>query len=146
MGTTGELTVEIVTQSGVEYQGPVDGVVAPGTRGYLGVRIGHAPLLSSLSTGLVTLHCADGDTFIAVTGGMMEVFDNRVTVLADAAERAAEIDIGRARRAMQRAKERLAAAYTPDGRREVDPERARMALARALNRLHTAEKAGLLGS
>ncbi len=140
-----ELVVEIVTQSGVEYEGPVEGVVAPGGLGYLGVRRGHAPLLTNLTTGVVTLHTPAGDEYAAVAGGVMEVFDNRVMLLADAAEMASEIDIERAQQAMQRAKQRLETAYRGVERELIDADRARLALARALNRLHAAGKAGMLG-
>jgi len=140
-----ELIVEIVTQFGVEFQGPVDGVVVPGALGYLGVRPGHAPLLTSLTTGVVTLHTSGGDEYGAVAGGVMEVFDNRVTLLADAAEMASKIDIERVQQAMRRAQERLEAAYRGPEPEAIDPDRARLALARALNRLHAAGKAGMLG-
>ncbi len=140
-----ELIVEIVTQFGVEFQGPVDGVVVPGALGYLGIRPGHAPLLTSLATGVVTLHTSGGDEYSAVAGGVMEVFDNRVTLLADAAEMASKIDIERVQQAMRRAQQRLEAAYRGPEREAIDTDRARLALARALNRLHAAGKAGMLG-
>ncbi len=140
-----ELIVEIVTQFGVEYEGPVEGVVVPAALGYLGVRPGHAPLLTSLATGVVTLHTSAGDEYGAVAGGVMEVFDNRVMLLADAAEIASKIDIGRAQEAMRRAQERLRAGYRGPKPEAIDVDRARLALARALNRLHAAGKAGMLG-
>lgn len=136
----GELIVEIVTQSGVQYQGPVDGVVAPGVLGYLGVRPGHAPLLTSLAVGVVTLHMPTCDLYAAVSGGIMEVLDNRVTVLADAAEMAEQIDIERARRAVRRAQERLTGTYEDREIGAVDVDRAHTALLRALNRLRVVEK------
>ncbi len=142
-----ELRVEIITQSGVEYQGTATGIVVPGALGYLGIRPGHAPLISTLVTGVVTLHQADGDTYAAITGGIIEVFDDLATILADVAEMATEIDIARTREAMRRAKERLQAAYEGPAirRSDLDIDRAKLALARAVNRLHTADKAGMLG-
>ncbi len=142
-----ELRVEITTQSGVQYQGAATGVVVPAALGYLGIRPGHAPLISSLVTGIVTLHQEEGDAYAAITGGIIEVFDDCVTILADIAEMAAEIDVARTREAMRRAKERLQAAYEGPSvsYADLDIDRARLALARAVNRLHTANKAGLLG-
>ena len=142
-----ELTVEIITQSGVQYEGTATGIVVPAALGYLGVRPGHAPLIGRLKTGIVTLHHTEGDTYAAITGGIIEVFDDCATILADVAEMAAEIDIPRTREAMRRAKERLQAVYEGPsvGYADLDIDRARLALARAVNRLHTAGKAGLLG-
>ena len=142
-----ELRVEIITQSGVQCQGTASGIVVPGALGYLGIRPGHAPLMSSLTTGLVTLHQEEGDIYAAISGGIIEVSDDRAAILADVAEMAAEIDIPRTRQAIQRAEQRLQAAYEGPSVREgdVDIDRARLALARAVNRLHTADKAGLLG-
>jgi len=141
-----QLAVEIVTRSGVEYQGQVAGVVFPGADGYIGVHQGHAPLLTSLGTGIATLHADDSLVYAAISGGVAEVHDDTVTLLAEVAELAAEIDTDRAQRAAERARQRLEAAYCgPQGDLQVDVDRARLALARALNRLYTAEKAGLLG-
>jgi len=140
---THQLAVEIVTHSGVIYQQDVDGIIAPGTVGYLGVRPGHAPLVTSLGTGVITVHVGERDLFGAITGGIMEVFQNRVTILADVAEMASAIDVERARRAVKRASQRLEAHYSDGKREEIDADRAQMALLRALNRLRTAEKAGL---
>jgi len=75
----------------------------------------------------------------------MEVFDNQVTLLADAAEMASKIDIERVQQAMRRAQQRLEATYRGPEREAIDMDRARLALARALNRLHAAGKAGMLG-
>lgn len=141
-----ELTVEIVTRSGVEYQGRVAGVVFPGADGYIGVHQGHASLLTSMGTGIATLAAPAQTVYVAISGGVAEVHDNTVTLLAEVAELATEIDTSRAQRAAERARKRLEAAYCgPGGEVIVDVERARTALARAINRLHTAEKAGMLG-
>lgn len=113
-------------------------VVAPGAEGYLGVLADHAPLITELGIGGLGLRRADETTeAIAVSGGFMEVLDNTVTVLAECAELASEIDVQRAEEALRRARERLASP-TPD----VDVDRARLAAARAENRLRVAGKAG----
>ncbi len=141
-----QLRVEIVTQSGVQYTGIVDSVVVPAIDGYIGVHIGHAPLLSNIGVGIVTLHTVAGDDLFAVAGGVVEVHDDQVTLLADAAEPAAAIDVSRANAAVERARKRLGLRYEGAGQSvDVDHDRARAALARAINRLQTAEKAGLLG-
>ncbi|MFP3903131.1 MAG: ATP synthase F1 subunit epsilon [Armatimonadota bacterium] len=136
------ISVEIVTPSGVEYGGTVEGLVVPGEEGYLGIRPGHAPLMAGLQPGVVTLHLAETDHYAAVSGGAMEVFENRVTVLADTAESAPEIDIARAREAMERAKRRLQMPHPARAERGIDTDRAHAALLRATARLRTAEKAG----
>ena len=138
-----ELTVEIVTQSGVQYQGLVSGLVAPGTLGYLGVRPWHAPLMTGLTHGIVTLHRPAEDLYAAITGGVMEVLDNHVTILADIAEMAEQIDVERARRAMKRAQERLTGTFEGKPLAQIDVDRAEAALLRAINRLRVVEKAVL---
>lgn len=138
-----ELTVEIVTQSGVQYRGTVDGLVVPGTLGYLGIRPGHAPLVTGLTLGVITLRQPTRDLHAAITGGVMEVLDNHVTILADTAEMAEDIDIERARSAMQRAQDRLTANSKRISTAYIDVDRARAALLRAVNRLRVAQKADL---
>ncbi len=141
-----ELTVEIVTRSGVQYRGRVAGVVFPGVDGYIGVHQGHASLLTGMGTGVASLAAPACTVHAAICGGVAEVHENTVTLLAEVAELATEIDISRAQRAVERARKRLESEYCgPDGEVVVDTDRARMALARATNRLHTAEKAGMLG-
>jgi F-type H+-transporting ATPase subunit epsilon len=116
--------------------------VVPAEDGYLGVRPGHAELLTSLQVGVVTLHEDGEDRYAAVSGGIMEVFHNRVTVLADTAELASEIDIARAQEALRRARQRLEMPWREREERDIDPDRAQAALLRATSRLRTAEKAG----
>lgn len=109
-------------------------VVAPGSEGYLGVMANHAPLMTELKVGKLDFRRADGTTGVmAISGGFLEVFENKVSVLAESAELAQEIDVDRAEQAVKRAEERLAAAG-PD----VDAARAQAALQRAINRLHIA--------
>ena len=124
--------LEIVTPERVVYSGQVDSVQAPGSRGSFGVLAGHMPLLTSLQVGALRFAEEGGDGVqMAVSGGFAEVGRERVTVLAETAESAEEIDVQRAESSRQRAEERLV--KRDDG--EVDAARARAALMRALNRL-----------
>ncbi len=124
--------LEIVTPERVVYSGQVTSLQAPGTEGSFGVMAGHMPLLASLDIGVLRFADEDGGGVqMAVSGGFAEVGRERVTVLAETAESAEEIDVQRAESSRQRAEERLA--NREDG--EVDAVRARTALTRAINRL-----------
>ena len=93
------IQVEIVTPSRQLYSGEVEMITLPGVEGEMGVLAGHAPLLTTLNIGELTLHNADGEPdYIAVSGGVVEVLPDKVIVMARSAERADEIDIARARR------------------------------------------------
>lgn len=128
--------VDILTKERCVLSGDVVSLVAPGASGYLGVRPGHAPLITELKVGRLTLRPASGqEVRIAISGGLLEVRAEATTVLAETAERAEEIDAERARRAAERARGRLAGEMSGD----TDVERARLALFRALNRLDVAE-------
>jgi F-type H+-transporting ATPase subunit epsilon len=112
----------------------VESVVAPGSEGYLGVLANHAPLITALIPGKLTVRRAGGDTRIfALSGGFLEVSANRAVVLADTMEDPDQIDVDRAKRAAERARERLR-----DLHGHWDVERAQGALARALNRTKVA--------
>jgi F-type H+-transporting ATPase subunit epsilon len=112
----------------------VESVVAPGSEGYLGVLANHAPLITALMPGKLTVRLAGGITRIfALSGGFLEVSANRAVILADAMEEPGQIDVDRAKRAADRARERLRDIH---GKRDV--ERAQAALARALNRTKVA--------
>ena len=124
--------LEIVTPERVVYSSQVESVQAPGSEGSFGVLAGHMPLLTSLQVGALCFTEEGGDRVqMAVSGGFAEVGSERVTVLAETAERAEEIDTQRADSSRQRAEERLARRH--EG--EVDVIRAQAALTRALNRL-----------
>ena len=100
---------EIITAERSVYSGEVDMVIAPGLNGQLGILPKHAPLMTVLKPGELTVKkSGEEDMYVAVSGGFMEVIGNRVSVLADACERSDEIDEARAELAMQRAQERLA--------------------------------------
>lgn len=131
------LKLEVVTPARVVFsEDDVTSVVAPGVEGYLGVLANHAPLMTALAIGHVDFRRADGTSDeMAISGGFMEVYENTVTVLAETAELASEIDLHRAEEAVKRAEERVAS-QDP----EVDMERARIALMRAVNRLNVARR------
>lgn len=127
--------VEIVSPQRVVYQSDeVVSLVVPGVEGYLGIMAYHAPIVVQLGIGVLTLRLSSGSVLrIAVSGGFLEASNNRVTVVCDTAERGEEIDIERAKRAYERAVERLRR-YD----RSIDRERARRAKERAIARLKAA--------
>lgn len=128
---------EIVTAERTVFDDHVDMVVAPGIEGQLGILPSHAPLITSLTYGELVLH-REGleDEFIAIGGGFMEVLPDHVTILADSAERAEEIDEARAEEARKRAAELMAQKQTED----VDLARAEAALRRSMIRLKVARR------
>ena len=101
------LQFEILTAERRIYSDEVDMVVAPGQLGELGILPNHAPLLTPLQPGELRIKKGGEEVAIAVTGGFLEMFQNKLTVLADAAERADEIDVERAERALARAQEQV---------------------------------------
>ncbi|MFZ5652526.1 MAG: F0F1 ATP synthase subunit epsilon [Bacillota bacterium] len=122
--------LEIVTPEKKVFSGDVNFVVVPGELGELGFLPNHAPLMSGLKIGLVRVQ-HEGKTFkVAVSGGFVEVRGNRVTLLADTAERDESINRDRAEAARERAEKRLS-----EKTADLDIKRAEMALQRALNRL-----------
>lgn len=107
----------------------------PGKNGYLGVLPGHAPLITELAVGEIRFRSDSGEQRLAVASGFAEVLPDKVTVLAETAERPEEINVERARKAKEHAEQRLAGAQT-----EGDVERALDALHRAEVRLRVAGK------
>ena len=128
--------LEIVTPDRQVVRDSVTAVTVPGKNGYLGILPGHAPLLSILEVGELAYTHENVLHYVAVNWGFVEVLPDRVIILAQTAERAEEIDVDRAKRAKQRAEERLGKVTAAD----VDFERARAAVARALARLQTADR------
>ena len=128
--------LEIVTPDRQVVRESVMAVPVPGKEGYLGILPGHAPLLSLLQVGELSYIHENVTHYVAVNWGFIEVLPDRVIILAQTAERAEEIDVDRAKRARQRAEERLGKVTAAD----VDFERARAALSRALARIHTADR------
>lgn len=125
--------LEVATPERLLVREQVDEVQIPGANGYLGVLAGHAPLLGELSTGFLSYHAGERRWYVAVHGGFVEVLPDRVRVLADAAEKAEEIDVERARRAIARAEQQLV-----NPALGVDPAQALEAVQRARTRLETA--------
>lgn len=136
-----ELELDIVTPEKRLVSMAVDEVVIPGTEGSMGVLPGHAPLLTALDVGELMYRSGTTKKYVAIAQGFAEVLPNRVTVLAQVAERAEEIDRERAGKARDRALERL---QKPDP--EVDFKRAQAALRRSHIRLLCSSKAGGEGS
>ena len=113
--------VQILTPEREVFAGEAAHLYARGSLGYLGVLADHAPLLTSLEPGLMSIRHPDGssDHFV-VTGGFLEVSNNRATVLADAAEHASEIDAAAAEHALAEAREKLALPHLgPNGEPEI---------------------------
>ena len=130
------LRVDIVTAERLVYsEEGVDEIVAPGTEGEFAVLPMHAPLLTMIKPGLMRIIKGGDETEMAISGGFLEVRDDRVTVLADAAERAEEIDVSRAEEARLKAERQL-----EDREAEVDLARVSAELQRALVRLKVAER------
>jgi F-type H+-transporting ATPase subunit epsilon len=117
------------------YQGEAESLIVPAYRGFLGVMKGHQDLVAVLKEGPVWFRAGSARRWFAIGGGLLEVFGGRVTILAESCEPAEEIDLERAERARERARERLLH-YRPG----VDRERAERALARAEARLRVARK------
>ena len=101
------MRLEIITAERKVYDDDVELVVVPGSAGELGILSTHAPLMSTLQPGELLIRKEGEDTYLAVSGGFIEVLDDRVTVLADAAEKSDEIDEQRALAAMERARDSL---------------------------------------
>lgn len=125
---------ELATPNRLVVSEDVDEVVAPGLQGYFGVLPGHVPFLTSLQSGEVAYRIGRSEQYLAVSGGFAEVQGDRVTILAERAERPEEIDRERALRARQRAERRLQGKT----QEELDYTRALAAFSRALARLQVA--------
>jgi F-type H+-transporting ATPase subunit epsilon len=128
------MQVEVVTGEREIYRGEAEEVIVPGIEGEMGILPHHAALLTALKAGDLRIKLGGAEDYLFVSGGFMEVYNNTVTVLADAAEHADEIDASRAEAARQRAVELLA--ESKDERERID---LRDALLRATQRLHIVE-------
>jgi len=131
------ITLEIVTPERAIASEQVDEIQLPGSEGYFGVLPGHAPLLATLQVGELWYRIGQDKHYLAVAFGFAEVLPDRVTVLAQIAERPEDIDVPRAEAAKKRAEERVA--RPPQG--ELDFERARIAMMKSLIRLQVAARA-----
>ena len=130
------LTLEIVTPDRALVAEQVDEVEIPGSEGYFGVLPGHAPLLASLQVGELWYRKGQEKHYLAIAFGFVEVLPEKVTVLAQIAERAEDIDARRAEQAKARAEERIAGPKS-----DLDFERARIAMMKSLIRLQVASRA-----
>jgi F-type H+-transporting ATPase subunit epsilon len=133
------IELEIVTPDKLLVREPVDEVEIPGVEGYFGVLPGHTPLLASLAVGEMWYRKGQEKTYLSLAFGFAEVLPDRVTILAQIAERAEDINPNRAEEAKKRAEVRLQQA------REVDYDRARAALQKAVVRLQVASRLQLSG-
>ena len=129
------IRLDIVTAERVVYSEDIDILVAPGIDGELGILPRHAPLLTVLKPGEIRVVKDGEERFIAVSGGFMEVMGNKVTILADTAEHAEEIDLERAEEAMGRAEEQVESAAS-----QMDLERALASMRRSQARLRVARR------
>lgn len=129
------LKLEIVTAESPVFTGEVDSIVAPGTVGQFTILPHHAAFMTMLEAGELCLRMGGQETFMVVSGGFLEVMDDKVIVLADAAERADDIDAARAEEAKKRAQEQMRRPLT-------GPELvvAEAALRRSLARLKVSER------
>jgi F-type H+-transporting ATPase subunit epsilon len=132
------LTLEVVTPERRVVEDSVQAVQLPGREGYLGILPGHTPLMTELGIGMMSYRKGSETIYLTAIRGFAEVLPDRVIVLAEAAERAEEIDTTRAAAALERARERLAKPGDP----EMDWQRAAAALQRAMVRLQVAGKGG----
>ncbi len=128
--TTDKILVTIVTPAGTQDEYNVKHIRAPGVEGDFGVLPGHLPFMTILRVGAVWLDSDQGRQVWATSGGYVEVLGDRVTILAETAERSDRIDLDRAEAARERALGRLS-----ERTADFDIERVRLALARSLNRI-----------
>jgi F-type H+-transporting ATPase subunit epsilon len=127
--------LEIVTPEKMVVNEQAEEAQIPGKQGFLGILPGHAPLITELAVGEITYRSAGQTHHLALAWGFAEVLPDKVTILAETAERPQEIDVKRAQESKQRAEERL-----NSGKTEVDYTRAEDALQRAETRLQVAQK------
>jgi F-type H+-transporting ATPase subunit epsilon len=130
------IRTDIVTAERLVFSEDADIVIVPGVEGEMGILPHHAPIMTMINAGEVLVRKGTEEFYLAVSGGFLEVKPDHVTILADAAERADEIDIARAEAAKRRAEEKLATRTAS----AVDSASVEAALRRALARLKVAQK------
>ena len=132
----GNIHLEVVTPEKIVVSEEAQIVASPGALGEFGVLSGHTPFLTSLQTGIIRYTDANGkERYVFVSGGFAEALPDKVTVLAESAERRKDIDFERAKEALARAENRLA---EDRSREDIDFNRARAALRRATVRIRLA--------
>ena len=129
------IQLEIVTPDRMIVSDAALEIQIPGKSGYLGVLPGHAPLITEIAVGEITYRRESATKYIAVAWGFAEVLPEKVTILAETAERPEEIDVARAQKAKERSEARL-----KQGGAELDYHRAEDALRRAQTRIDVAGK------
>ena len=129
------INIELATPSHKENIGQAKSCSAPGVMGRFQVLPNHSSMVSELGVGEVKIDLPDKTQYYAVSGGFLEVLNNRLLLLLETAEEAQCIDLSRAERSRDRARQRL-----QNRKEKIDVHRAETALARALNRLRIAEK------
>ena len=130
------IRLEVVTPEKQVVNDLAQIVMAPGSMGEFGVLSGHTPFMTSLNTGAIHYRDESGkDQFVFVSGGFAEALPGKVTVLAESAERMEEIDVARAKEAVERAEKRLSEGRAKE---KVDIARAKAALDRAVVRIRIA--------
>jgi len=129
-----KITLDIVTPYGHVFTDDVDEIVASGSEGEFGVLPDHVPFLTTLKIGMLTYKKGSETGIFFVNWGYAEVGPDKVTILADSAEKSDDIDVERAREAMKRAEERLKKIE------EIDEARASASIERAVMRVQVAEK------
>jgi F-type H+-transporting ATPase subunit epsilon len=130
------ISVSVVTPDGPVYESDVEMVSTKAQSGELGILAGHIPMVAPLEIGVVRLKNGSSTEFVAVSGGFLEVRPDKVTILAQSAEKSSDIDAERALRAKERAEQRL----RDNQQASIDARRAELALQRAINRLSIVEK------
>jgi F-type H+-transporting ATPase subunit epsilon len=129
------IKVNVVTPDGPVYESDVEMVSTKAQSGELGILPGHIPLVAPLAIGVVRLKKGGNTELVAVSGGFLEVRPDQVTILAQTAEKASDIDVERALRAKERAEQRMHDQHAE----HIDFRRAELALQRAINRLAVSE-------
>ena len=132
----GNIHLEVVTPEKIVVNEEAQIVASPGSLGEFGVLSGHTPFLTTLKTGIIRFSDTSGkEHYVFVSGGFAEALPNKVTVLAESAERSSDVDLERAKAALKRAEERLA---EDRSREDIDFNRARASLERAAFRIRLA--------
>ncbi len=132
-----EIYLEIISPSKTVFQGQVSSITVPGSVGNFQILKNHAPLVSTLEIGELNIKIDEQFQYFAISGGTIEIKNNKVLILADSVENVDEIDLNRANNSKQRAEERLARKNID---KEIDVLRAQVSLARAINRINLKEK------
>ena len=132
-----KLNLEIVTPEQSLFSGEVDEITVPAVQGYLGILPGHAPLLSELRVGVISYRQGTEESHLFCSWGFLEILEDRVSVLAEKAESADQIDVEQARTDQQEAEQLLRT-----GDEETDYAEALLKMREAATRLEVAAKAG----